>query len=253
LGRLQPGDLLFLSRNEEDHRDRNKAASMTKVAQVRKSVRALVKRHDDLVMANSWVLMKPARHFVRAVLVSGTSSPEHFEARWTVMHLFEVRNSIHLNWSAYLWDRRRPNPGFWWETDDGVEQSLVDAIETQALPVLRHMRTLDDFLAYLAGNPFGPHLLEYPWSRIVLDVALGDLDHARAIAATHRDQWSPALAYDEDGRAAYVRLSELCRLLMADDRAGLIRLLYEWEATTVKRLKIEHIWEPTPFPIELRS
>jgi hypothetical protein len=92
--------------------------------------------------------------------------------------------------------------------------------------------------------------LEYPLSRIILDVALGNLDHARMIAAKHLEQWSPDLARDDDSRATYARLGELCGLLMSDDREGLIRLLHEWEATTVKNLKIEHIWEPTPFPIE---
>ena len=49
------------------------------------------------------------------------------------------------------------------------------------------------------------------------------------------------------------RLRELCARLMADDRAGLARLLHEWEAQTVKNFKIEHLWEPTPFPLELQT
>lgn len=167
------------------------------------------------------------------------------------MHLFEVTTSIHFNWGQFLRDRRWADPGLWWKIDEGVELSLIDAIETQALPPLRAMQTLDDFLAYIRGNPFGPHLLEYPWSRIILDVALGDLDHARAISAKHLEQWSPDLAHDDDGRATYARLGELCRRLTADDREGLVRLLHEWEAATVNNLKIENIWEPTPFPIEL--
>jgi hypothetical protein len=35
------------------------------------------------------------------------------------------------------------------------------------------------------------------------------------------------------------------------DRAGLARLLHEWEAYTVKNFKIEHLGEPTPFPLKL--
>ena len=96
--------------------------------------------------------------------------------------------------------------------------------------------------------------MKYPWSRIILDVALGDLDHARAIAAAQVKQWSTDDPYyDDNARAEYARLVDLCALLAADDRPGLIRLLHEWEAATVRNLKIEHIWEPTPFPIELRS
>jgi hypothetical protein len=43
---------------------------------------------------------------------------------------------------------------------------------------------------------------------------------------------------------------ELCAKLAEDDRAGLARLLHEWEAYTVKNFKIEQLWEPTPFPLE---
>ncbi len=29
------------------------------------------------------------------------------------------------------------------------------------------------------------------------------------------------------------------------------KLLHEWEAQTVRNLKIEHLWEPTPFPLDM--
>ena len=45
--------------------------------------------------------------------------------------------------------------------------------------------------------------------------------------------------------------SQLCARLAEDDRAGLARLLHEWEAYTVKNFKIEHLWESIPFPLEL--
>ena len=31
------------------------------------------------------------------------------------------------------------------------------------------------------------------------------------------------------------------------------RLLHQWEAYTVEQLKIGHIYEPTPFPLELMA
>jgi len=47
------------------------------------------------------------------------------------------------------------------------------------------------------------------------------------------------------------RLRELCAKLADDDRAGLARLLHAWEAYTVRNFKIEHLWQPTPLPLEL--
>lgn len=54
-------------------------------------------------------------------------------------------------------------------------------------------------------------------------------------------------------KAELRRLKELCRRLAADDRAGLAALLHEWEAQMVKNLKIEHLWQLTPLPLELQS
>ena len=101
---------------------------------------------------------------------------------------------------------------------------------------------------------FGPKLFEWPHCKIIVDVALGDLEAARAICEKNIQRWSnwsddPDL--DEDGKAKFRRLRELCAKLAEDDRAGLARLLHEWEAYTVKNFKIEHLWEPTPFPLEM--
>jgi hypothetical protein len=217
-------------------------------------VQPVVDRNPDLALVKRWLFVKPVHHFARAIFVDRTAYADQFDAQWVVRHLFEGRDWLPLTWGEFLANERSSRRGLWRMSDPDVELALQEAIEIQALPALRKMLTFDDFLAYVEQNPFGPHLYEWPTSRIILDVALGDLDHARAICEQHFERWSsPDSARDDDGRATYARLSELCTRLMADDRHGLARLLHEWEATTVKNLKIEHIWEPTPFPIELRS
>ena len=40
-------------------------------------------------------------------------------------------------------------------------------------------------------------------------------------------------------------------LVAARDRAGLAALLHEWEAYSVKLMKLEKLWQPSPFPLEL--
>ena len=128
---------------------------------------------------------------------------------------------------------------------------MSEAIETQALPQLRAMATLDDFLAYLARIPMGAKMFDWPTRRIILDAALGKLQSAKAIGDAHLPHWSvDKEEYDDNSRAQYRRLRELCGCLTAGDRPGIAKLLHDWEAFTVKALKIERIWEPTPFPLE---
>jgi len=45
----------------------------------------------------------------------------------------------------------------------------------------------------------------------------------------------------------------LCPLLASGDRVAMARLLHEWKAFTVDKLKLSDIWEPTPFPLETRD
>ena len=136
-------------------------------------------------------------------------------------------------------------------SDPDVELSLIDAIEQQALPKLRAIKTLDDYLAFVSRHMFRHKLFDWPQCKIIVDVALGDLDAARAICKENLPRWSvDNPQHDEDSKAKYRRLRELCARLAANDRAGLAQLLHEWEAYTVKNFKIEHLWEPTRFPLE---
>jgi hypothetical protein len=91
-------------------------------------------------------------------------------------------------------------------------------------------------------------------AKIVLDVALGDLEEARKLCGQNVDSWSVEWSHHgEDKKAELRRLCQLGALLQQDDRTGLVRLLHGWEAQSVKNLKIEHLWEPTSFPLELQA
>ena len=227
---------------------------MTTAAQVKKIVQPLLEQHSDLALVGRWIYVKPVHHFARAVLIDRMLNSENFRPRWAVVHLFEAQNFFPLDWGEWLYNELSPTPGSWKITDANISQALIDQIERHALPQLRAIKTLDDYLAFVARHMFGPKLFDWSHCRIIVDVALGDLEAARAISEQNIQRWSnwsddPDL--DEDGKAKFRRVGELCAKLAEDDRAGLARLLHEWEAYTVKNFKIEHLWEPTPFPLEL--
>ena len=43
---------------------------------------------------------------------------------------------------------------------------------------------------------------------------------------------------------------ELVPLVEADDREGMARVLGQWEAAMIKKLKLEKYWAKQPFPLE---
>jgi len=135
--------------------------------------------------------------------------------------------------------------------DPSLQAALFAAIEEQALPQLRTINTLDDFVALASDRKrfsltaFDGYLLR----KVGVDIARGDLAAASAtcaVLASGRTRWSMPLM-----RAEFDRITGTLRpLLAAKDQAGMARLLHEWEAYTVDKLKLRDIWEPTPFPLE---
>ena len=59
---------------------------------------------------------------------------------------------------------------------------MCEAIEEQALPLLRPIETIDDFVGFATKERFrNTHLDLYEHRKIFVDVARGDLDSARSI------------------------------------------------------------------------
>jgi hypothetical protein len=137
--------------------------------------------------------------------------------------------------------------------------ALHQVIEHDALPKFREIATIDYLLAHLTayyrqhGSVDKQPLYNWPHLKLIFDVALGRL----AAATKPCTEWVPTLKRetyfrgDANDHAAVARLRELCRRLEKRDNAGLATLPHEWEATTVRNLKIQHLWEPTPFPLGL--
>jgi hypothetical protein len=191
---------------------------MTTARQVKKMVKPRLARHSDLALVERWIYVKPIQHFARAVLIDRTSSADQFSPRWVVVHLFEARSFFPLNFGSHL---SNPRQGLWWsaKNDANVADALVQAIEEQALPWLRTMSSLDLYLSFVSMNYFRHHLFDKAESEIIAHVACGYLEAARKICDKHLESWSvDNPRHDEDDKAKYRRLRELCALLIADDR-----------------------------------
>jgi hypothetical protein len=220
---------------------------MTTVRKAKRVLSPLLERHNDLAIVGPWLMLKPVRHLLRGVVIDRTGEASRFMPRWAVMSLCEPRATFPISWGGMI--KRK---GLWeWESQT-LQSDLITAIEEQALPPLRAIRSLDDFFAFASSRetfplrPFDLFLL----LRVGVDIARGDLSSARAACdelKTGRTRWSSPDLREEFDRVT----GTLCPLLAADDRPAMAHLLHEWEAYTVEKLKIGHIYEPTPFPLEV--
>jgi hypothetical protein len=220
---------------------------MTTVAQVRQAVQPLLQRNPDLALVGRLVVVKPVRHILRGVSLGRSLDPLLFVPTWAVIFLFEPCDSFSYNWGERVYG---PS-GVWDISDPDLPETMCLAIEEEALPLLRRVKTIDDFVSFTSRDRFPQTFLDgYELRKIFVDAALGDFGAARSICsflATEQAKRKHLPRMQEE----YDRVTkELCPLIAANDRPGLARLLHGYEAQSVKNLKLEKFWEPTPFPIE---
>jgi hypothetical protein len=219
---------------------------MTTKAQIRKLVKPLLARHPDLVAIDDWIILKPVRHVIRAVTIDRCGEARRFRPTWAVVDIVEPLKMMTLNWGEMF---GHPTRSLWYWDDPTIQDALIEVMEAEVLPLIRSIQTLDDFVSFgcqerFRLGEFNAFLLRYA----PVEVARGNLESALSICAklaSGKTQWSQ-VAY----RQKYDQVMQLYPLLQADDRPGLVRLLREFEAYSVKNLHLESVWEKTPFPLE---
>lgn len=223
---------------------------MTTKGQINRLVKPLLARHDDLLLVGDLIVHKPVHHVLRAVLIDRTGEAARFRPHWSVMNLVEPREIFSLNFSERFYHPALP---LWRWDDPKLTDAFIEAVEGEALPLLRPIQTLDDFVTFTCDRKrfqLGP-FDAFPFSKVIVDVARGDIESARAICdwipPDAESQWVP------HWQARLRRGRTICPLIAAEDWAGLARQLREWEEFTVKNLKLESVWERTPFPLELKK
>jgi hypothetical protein len=219
---------------------------MTTSRQVKQLLSPLLERHDDLAVIGHWLIVRPVRHVLRGVILERTGDASRFRPRWAVTNLCEPQTSFPVSWGAMIVGKGR------WRWDNPTLQNdLFHAIEEQALPSLRSIQTLDDFVAFTSSRERFPltYFYGYLLRKVGLDIARGDLEAAKSVCAklaTGHTKWSMPLLRDD-----FIRVTEtLCPLLARNDVRALAKLLHEWEAITVQNLKVADLWDRTPFPLE---
>jgi hypothetical protein len=222
---------------------------MTTVVQVKQAVRPLLERNADLALVGRLIVIKPVHHLLRGVYFARSLDHNSFTPTWLVVPMFRYGAQVIFNWGRRLY---KPSHGPWDNRNPTTAQVMCEEIEREALPLVRSIQTIDDFADFASEERFGAMCLEnHLLAKIVVDIARGDFDAARAICA-HFFREIPFKPWyygkDDDGIMPVLR-----PLLVANDRPGLARVLHQWEADSIKACKLEKIWEPTPFPFELQA
>ena len=220
---------------------------MSTMAQMKALAKPLLARNPDLVMIGRVVFIAPIRHLARFICLDNTSGTDGFNPRAGALHLFEYSDFLSLTHTRSMGS---PGKGLWLLTQPGIQSRFLDACENTVLPWLRAMESIADYAAFSGRANFPDDSMDmFALRQISMDVALGDFEAARATCddlASGKSPWRIPDFEEEYNRI----LTELWPALKTDNPATIAAVLHRWEAYTVKALKLEKYWEPTPFPIE---
>jgi hypothetical protein len=224
---------------------------MTTAKQMRDMLDPVLEHHSDLAYWQRAVVLTPTRHVLRYVLLDNTSGKTGFVPRWGACDTFvpnHLYGGIPLNYAPLLYAK---GPEGWYVDSADVQRRLKVAIETEALPTLRGIGTIDDFERFLGSETFPIGHWQYLGHKQALrDAAMGRLAQSREVieqVSLHRDKWNAHPMRFSVGPL----VDDLLPLLRAQDRKAIGALLRQWEERWIKKNKLEKFWEPTPFPVEL--
>ncbi len=219
---------------------------MTTAAQVKKLLRPLLDRHIDTALVGRRLIVKPVTHILRSVFIDSSSNKDRFNPTWQVSMMFEQGSDGGPTWGADIYPAFEGN---WLLTRPGIIEATCERIEEVALPVLRSVNTIDDFVAFTTKERFPSKWLDaFPFRKIYAEIALGDLNAANESCERVAENRKKS---DYIAEILDPIINDIWPAVRKRDKAALAKMLHRWETEAAKRMKLEHIWEPTPFPLEL--
>ena len=223
---------------------------MTTVVQIKKLVQPFLKRNPDMVIVGRFVFFKQVDHLFRGVYIDRYSYKEGFRPVWKVDYLFRPIK----DYSTGLGEQIYPALEDQWYIDiPNIDEKLADRMEEIALPKLNTYNTIEQFsnIRYsFCGQPLT--LEQSPAYKLYVDLALGKFDLADRALDIFSKQPEYRAKYFHSPEHYDEMMNVVRPMIQAGDKAGIAAKLHEWEAYSVKQLKLEKYWQPSPFPIEMQ-
>lgn len=200
----------------------------TRPADIRRYLKSLLKQRSDLVLIGRLLIIRPVRHVLRGVFLDrrGKDSILTFTCMNLLCQPFGITGYGPDAWASTL-DVWQPH----------FEPLLLDTLAEEIFEQVGKITSLDDYAAQLPDRDW------FPKPRATAFLLSGPRERAAAyvqyIESRSPDdlQWQPWY--------------EAQRNLLNEDIGDVCARYHAREAQTVRELKLESIWEPSPFPIEV--
>jgi hypothetical protein len=210
----------------------------------------LLKQQPDLVHTDYGIVVVPIGHFRREMIIYDFPDQTGMGGAWDVLGLWSPdRPSVLEDFIGVGIPFHKDGP----VTVMGVVPPMPydlfrEQVEVNVLPYLRSINSMERL--YSEYNRTRKRLLsDSPDQHFQLALATGNLGEALKLLSRHRAEWfrDPVDYFDED---SVENTRQLCRLLEANNYAGLARVFHGWEERIVANSEMTAVWQPAPFPFE---
>lgn len=222
---------------------------MVTAAEIRKVTRPLMARHSELMLKRRTAYVNPVDHLAKVIIFDRYQTGRgEFRVFWAIVPMFLPMSSLGFKYGGLLMEPQRRSVH-----TPGVEDRLIAQLEAIVFPVFDRVHTIEQFKAFaetgltVFSDPPNPLLGLGPRDplKMLVDAALGDFDAVDEALVRFRRVGRVLSPKEQD------YIDTLGPPIDARDRAGVARVLHEWEAYTVRNQKVEDLWKPSPFPVEI--
>jgi hypothetical protein len=202
----------------------------TRPADIKRYLKPLLELRSDLVVVGRHLFIRPVRHLLRGAQFYRTNDKYRFEILADVYPLYAPD-------SSYGYDISRAGvPTEVWQPHFAAH--LFDALKADIFDRWGPANTIDGFTIELINKGRVQN-----YRAPIMGFALaGEWDRAA--------EWMEQAQRELTDETAKAKVLELWEQLTTDIGAVCAKL-HAREAETIKELKLERIWEPAPFPVEL--
>jgi hypothetical protein len=200
----------------------------TRPADIKRYLKSLLKQRGDLALVGRLLVIRPVRHLLRGALLDRTSDKYSFRIWKYLKPAYADPRTV--GYGDYIGVANCPvwQPHF--------EPLLIDALAEDIFDQVGRITTLAGLADAIDKNRF----IE---QRITSLILAGERDRAAEyVDQIERNERNVPYAKNL-ARRRWDRVSHELEAVCAECHAK--------EAETIKALKLEHIWEPSPFPVEL--
>jgi len=224
---------------------------MATSGEIEKLLRPLLERRSDLVYLRRIICFVPFSRYLRGVAFELPPYPRFTRVACFANQLCNGSNDIDI--VSYESVRI---PKDWKDDVETTSRKLCNELEMEILPTIEPVTNFEEHLKRFPRS-LDVYYPQYDFQFACAACTRGDFDRAEAVMTKLLDPkiffFGVPEVVTEEHRFSRMDQERMAYFLMTlrKGESETLTLLHDWEAFSVKSMRLEKYWQPSPFPCEL--